>query len=231
MPDNTGSFARSLKRRIEREYKAGEYKMGWRLLYSPKETLCGARVAFLAMNPGFDRELKDHAEFAMCPGKSAYVDEAWPRPGSDGSDRYEPGEAPFQRQVRELFSLIGEKQPYRVLAGNLVPFRSPEWSKLPNKRRALEFGKELWQEIIERAQPSLVIAMGAKTKEPLIDILGVDFDKLERIKIKWQEYAAYRGRFPGGIFIHMPHLSRFAIMIKPKYQSVRQQILRGLPKG
>ena len=112
-----------------------------------------------------------------------------------------------------------------------MPFRAPKFSKLPNKKRALEFGKELWREIIERARPSLVIAMGAETKEPLIDILGVDFDKLERIEIEWQNYAAYRGRFPGGIFIHMPHLAQFKIMKAPNYESVRQQIFRGLAKG
>jgi hypothetical protein len=90
----------------------------------------------------------------------------------------------------------------------------------------------LWQEIFKRARPSIVIAMGAATKEPLIDILGVDRDSLEKIEIPWGEIelAAYRGRFPGGIFIHMPHLARFKIMISPNYENERQQIFRGLAK-
>jgi hypothetical protein len=232
MTEEIGSFAGFLNRWIEQAYEAGGYKMGWRLLYSPEDTLRGARVAFLAMNPGFNRELEDHAEFAMDPRESAYVHEAWPKPRSDGSDRYAPGEAPFQKQVRALFHRVGEKEPHRVLAGNLVPFRAPSWSDIEDKSSALEFGKELWQEIIERARPSIVIAMGAATKEPLIDILGIDRDSLEKIEIPWGDIdlAAYRGEFPGGIFIHMPHLSRFAIMISPNYESERQQIFRGLAK-
>ena len=66
------AFAAHLKDRIERQYSAGRYTLGWRLLYSPEVVLQGARVAFLGLNPGGNYCPTEHAEFAMEHG-SAYA--------------------------------------------------------------------------------------------------------------------------------------------------------------
>lgn len=197
-------FAEDLERRIEREYKACGYSLGWRLLYSPLHVLDGARVAFLAMNPGGNIERPDHAEFAMEAG-SAYRDEHWKRSGG-------PGTSKLQRQVLALFKKLGEK-PEDVLSGNLVPFRSPDWDNLVERDRAVAFGKNIWKEIFTRANPSLVIGAGTPVREALIEILDVEIT--DEIPVNWGTLMGHRGQFAGGIYVGIPHLSRFGIMTRP----------------
>lgn len=203
--------------RIEQEYVAGGYGLGWRLLYSPAKTLCGARVAFIGLNPGGRGECPDQAKFAMSSG-SAYEDEVWEK----GCD---PGESPLQRQVRMLLKLIGE-QPSEVLAGNLVPFRSPDWKTLPNRESALRFGKSLWRKILAQARPSLVIAMGAESRDAMADILCVD--RLEKVPVNWDKVSARRGEFLGGTLIGIPHLSRYTIFGRAESEGALKKLFRGL---
>lgn len=133
------------------------------------------------------------------PRGSAYVLERWGAPA---------GESVLQRQVRRLFARL-EESPEQVLAGNLVPFRSPNWHSLANKDAALRFGRELWSRILDRARPELVITMGSETAKSVKAILNVS--DLERIPVGWGKYTAERGSFADGSFVGLPHLSRFTI--------------------
>ena len=195
------AFAAQLKDRIERQYSADGYALGWRLLYSPVGVLEGAKVAFLGLNPGGNYRPTDHAEFAMERG-SAYAVEHW------GAL---PGESNLQRQVLALFEMIGER-PEAVLAGNLVPFRSPTWDALPNKQRALAFGKGIWRDILAEVSPQLVIAMGREAFTAMRDILGARIT--ERISVNWGTVCGERGDFATGTLVGIPHLSRFPIMMR-----------------
>jgi hypothetical protein len=199
-------FSADLKERIERQYSAGGYCIGWRLLYSPEAVLEGAKVAFIGLNPGGSCRPPDHAEFAMESG-SAYTAEHW----TGGP----PGESKLQRQVLALFERIGE-QPEAVLAGNLVPFRSPTWKSLPDRERALAFGKGLWRDILAKVNPQLVIGMGHQTVTALRDILGVTI--AERIPVGWGSVCGERGSYAGGTLVGIPHLSRFPIITRSESQ-------------
>jgi hypothetical protein len=150
-------FAARLRDRIERRYAEDGHKLGWRLLYSPECVLEKAAVAFSGLNPGGAAIPESHAEFAMEHG-SAYVLETW------------AGTSKLQAQVRALFEKVGEA-PEAVLAGNLVPFRSPNWNSLPNKKGALEFGKQIWGDILARAAPRLVLCMAVEVLPALKGIL------------------------------------------------------------
>src|SRR5689334_17729326 len=134
-------FAAGLRERIERQYSSDGYTLGWRLLYSPESVLEGAKVAFVGLNPGGSTRPTDHAEFATDHG-SAYAVENWGAP---------PGTSKLRRQVLLLFEKLGER-PEAVLAGNLVPFRSPSWGALPHAESALAFGKMLWRDILAEVQ-------------------------------------------------------------------------------
>jgi hypothetical protein len=199
-------FTAELRTQIEHEYVAGGYTLGWRLLYSPVAVLQGSRVAFIGLNPGGSHRPKNHAEFAMEKG-SAYAQESW------GS--FLPGRAPLQQQVLALFKLIGER-PESVLAGNLVPFRSPRWDALPNKQRALAFGKRVWSEILAEARPQIVIAMDGHVLSALRRIL--DVRATERIPVGWGSVCGERGEFSNGTLVGLPHLSRFSIITRPESQ-------------
>ncbi len=208
-----------LRKRIESEYSARGYRLGWRLLYSPAKVLAGARVAFIGLNPGGSQPAPQHAEFAMASG-SAYEQEVW-------KDSSLPGEAPLQRQVRQLFQLLGERAE-DVLAGNLVPFRSPNWDALPKQEKewAIKFGTGIWGRILRKARPEVVITMGNEVTKALTPVLGVRGTK--RIPVNWGNVSGYRGKFPGGTHVGLPHLSRFAIIGRPESNRAVKRLLSSL---
>lgn len=208
-------FAQNLESQIRRHYEEAGYRLGWRLLYSPRDVLDGANVAFIGLNPGGKVVRRDHAEFATARG-SAYADEVWKQGRA-------PGESPLQRQVLALFEMLGEP-PDRVLAGNLVPFRSPSWNRLPAARDALEFGTEIWREILGRASPRLVVAMGGEAHRAMIGILGVP--ETERIPVNWGNVSGEMGDFPGGKLVRLPHLSRFGIATREQSRPALTRLLR-----
>lgn len=104
-----------MRARIEQEYLRRGDRLGWRLLSSPWEIVSSAEVAFIGLQPGGTYAPAEHPD--LCPEQgSAYVTESWVGAA--------PGQSPLQRQVRALFEMLGVA-PETVLAGNLVPFRSP----------------------------------------------------------------------------------------------------------
>ncbi|MEO0669180.1 MAG: uracil-DNA glycosylase family protein [Pseudomonadota bacterium] len=185
---------------IESAYQKSGNALGWRLLASPEETLKGADVAFVGLNPGGKVDDPSHPRFAV-PGKSAYIDESW--------NGFPPGQSPLQKQVRKLFQML-RVVPEEVLSGNLVPFRSPTWNALPSKRSALDFGFELWRQILERAKPSLVVGMGGDATRQLARLLRADTS--ERIPLGWGKVTGTRAAHAQGYLVGLPHLSRFPVV-------------------
>ena len=142
--------------------------------------------------------------FAMETG-SAYQDESW--------CNFPPGESRLQRQVLSVFERLNEP-PERVLAGNLVPFRSQKWHSLKNRQASVEFGKLLWLSVLRRAQPSVIVTMGAKTTQVIANTLNIDH--LQRHPVGWGNIGAYHATYDGGQLIGLPHLSRYSIMTRPQ---------------
>lgn len=141
----------TIRSEIEREYTAGGYQLGWRLLASPWSTVSGAKVAFIGLNPGGSGVTAGHGELCMESG-SAYETESWAG--------YPPGTSPLQKQVLLLFGHLGVN-PDTVLAGNLVPFRSPSAATLDRTKEAIAFGESLWRRLIASARPEIVVTMGS----------------------------------------------------------------------
>lgn len=205
MNENERQIRLPYESKIVRAYTDSGNVMGWRFLSSPTQTLMGARVAFIGLNPGGSNHDDDHGEFAMDLGKSAYRDESWA-----GRN---PGESKLQKQVLALFDRLGEK-PEDVLSGNLVPFRSPNWANLKEPKKAIKFGEELWSEVLEKARPSLVVTMGGETRDSVCRLLQVR--NLRKTLVGWGSITASKGEFSGGTFVGLPHLSRFGIMGRPE---------------
>lgn len=206
-------YSASLRARIQEAYLESGNGLGWRLLASPESVLDGAEVAFLGLNPGGNVRPPDHPEFSM-PFGSAYVRERW-------GNGLPPGQSPLQKQVRALFRRL-DIEPDKVLAGNLVPFRSPSWAHLNDKEAALRFGENLWRGIFERARPRLVIGMGGATYASLSRILGATDAKT--VRVGWGNVGATRAAFKGGILIGLPHLSRFGIITRAQSEAALQQL-------
>lgn len=206
------------RNRIEAAYQRSENTLGWRFLYSPERTLDGAKVAFIGLNPGGSAEDDRHGRYAMESG-SAYSSESW----ADCA----PGRSKLQRQVLALFHMLDVK-PEHVLAGNLVPFRSPDWRSLKNPETSVQFGKELWTEVLRAAKPSLVITMGSQATKIVAELLHVE--NLTKQPIGWGRVAAYWAKFDGGRLIGLPHLSRFGVITRPDSSEALEELLsRSVP--
>jgi hypothetical protein len=197
-------YCSALRLRVSTAYKESKNSCGWRLLASPSSVLEGADIAFIGLNPGGSSQPDDHAEFAMEQG-SAYVVETW--------GGYQPGTSPLQTQVRALFSGLSV-EPESVLAGNLVPFRSPNWKSLERKDFSLRFGESLWGDILQRVQPGLVIGMGRDVFAPLSRILGAT--GIQTVAVGWGKISAIKATFPDGSLVVLPHLSRFGFVTREK---------------
>ncbi|MCB1467155.1 MAG: hypothetical protein KDK08_08440 [Rhizobiaceae bacterium] len=209
-----------MKARIEKAYAASGNSLHWRFLASPCHVLKGADVALIDLNPGGGSIPEDHPDFCM-PSGSAYELESW-----DGGKRrkipYPPGESPLQIQMRTLFLRLCVKAE-DVLAGHLVPFRSPSWKELKGHEEALRFGRQLWREVFDVVRPSLVVVMGLNDAGPIIEsLLGAG--STERVPIGWGAIAGRKSSFAGGRLVVLPHLSRFKVVTKEKCQPALQEL-------
>ncbi|WP_300009840.1 uracil-DNA glycosylase family protein [uncultured Roseobacter sp.] len=193
--------------RIEEAYQKTENTLGWRFLSSPVSVLNKADIAFIGLNPGGSEVPRDHAEFAMAQG-SAFRDEEWAG--------WPAGQSRLQVQVLRLFEQL-DVCPEDVLAGNLVPFRSPSWSDLRDREFSLQFGRSLWSKVLGRVKPSLVICMGKTVTVELARLLQAENEIA--VDIGWGAVKATRAEFQSGRIIGLPHLSRFPVITRRECQA------------
>lgn len=206
-----GDFARQLEDEIETAYKLSSNNLGWRLLYSPESVLVGADVALIGLNPGGTEAPPRHAEFAMAPGRSAYRDEDWGKPA---------GQHRLQVQVLSLFDRLGVK-PEEVLAGNLVPFRSPRWDALADLPAAKELGIDIWTRILERVQPSMIVVMGG---EVWSFTRGIREGSEEKVSLAWGNVSGRTAATRWGRVVALPHLSTHSVITRQKSQAGLNQL-------
>lgn len=207
----TSRLADRILSKIESAYLDGGYTLGWRFLSSPLATLNSSKVALLGLNPGGNSVEPFHPSFS-CEDGSAYVIESWGnRPA---------GTSPLQHQVRKLFAALG-LEPSRVLSGNIVPFRSPNWAALPNRTEALLFGESIWREVFSQRTPELVVCFGEDTARTVRSILGIQ--NPTRILVGWGNCTLSIGQGETCRVIGLPHLSRFAIIGRSKSEDALAQ--------
>ncbi len=101
--------------------------------------------------------------------------------------------------------------PEEVLAGNIVPFRSPSWEKLPNRVDALRFGQALWHEVLDRVRPELIVANGKDAFMALCPKGDV-----ETVAAGWHRQVIRISECHGAKLVGLPHLSRFRIINRDK---------------
>jgi hypothetical protein len=193
-------------------YQQSGNRLGWRFLYSPAHVLEGSAVALIGLNPGGRDEDPTHARFAMTSG-SAYVTESW--------HGYPIGASPLQQQVRLLFGKLGV-EPEDVLAGNIIPFRSPSKSALINASASLAFGREVWKAVIEKSSPELIVAMGKDAEGAIARTFNLELVREEMVG--WGSYAGRAYDWHHGRVVALPHLSRFTIMNRPQSQAALQNL-------
>lgn len=197
MTANLDHFDRSV---IEAEYRRLRYGIGWRFMMGPARTLDAASTAFVMLNPGGDRP---HGPDWSSEAGSAFTTERWGGLPA-GTDK-------LQRQMQTLCALLGVR-PDDVLAGQFVPFRSRDWTRLENREAACAFGRRLWRWALAQAPRQTVVCIGKQVVgAEIAAILGAR--NARSIPAGWGSQTIERLDFgAGGKLVMLPHLGRFALV-------------------
>jgi hypothetical protein len=198
---------------IQREYDQLGYKLGWSLLACPWANLEKPDVALITMNPG--GSVPEDPRLSNEKG-SSYLLESWLG--------RKPGEATLQRQVQGLYSVAGVN-PNEVLAGYLVPFRSPSWAILERRHEALRFGVNLWRDLLEDHRPRLTFTIG----EVIFNEARSLFDGGSSMKVPagWGNASIRVSDYAGGRLIGLPHLSRYQLFGDPRREAIVASLIHG----
>lgn len=223
-----------LTAKIRRTYRELDHQLGWRFLYSSRDTLKpSTRIVFIGLNPGGKKLEKTRAS---CEEGNAYHFETWKPPGHNS----------LQEQVCMLYEGIAKairsKSPINLmdesLAANFIPFRSANYKKLVSKPGCMELSREIWASILEHVQPKLVITMGREVTQEIAALIGKDATLTAPIKgktgwgkitydLRWATCGKRRT-----LIIGLPHLSRFRIIgrsagetpMQPMWDAIRESM-------
>jgi hypothetical protein len=103
------------------------------------------------------------------------------------------------------------------LAGYFVPFRSPQFKALANRRESLTFAAELWTRIFANIDPVLIVTIDQLTTRNIVRIVSASHGVPARqlFPTGWGTFAAELFSFDSvngrRALLRLPHLSRFPI--------------------
>jgi len=188
------------KDEIDKRYQEIGFDLGWRFMMTPAALLTKADICLVGLNPGGDIYVEGAWDFA---DGNAYHVERW----RDEGESY----SPLQLQIHRLEQILGiEENDY--LAAQFVPFRSPNWKSLRQKRKlALAFGRELWSWTLQQSPAKLFLCLGNDVAIEMTKLLNCR-DEEETYPVNWEPLTIGRRIAPDGrVVIRIPHLSRFQI--------------------
>ncbi|MFQ2275461.1 hypothetical protein [Aeromonas hydrophila] len=202
---------------IENQYVLSNNELGWDLLFCSYKNMLNPRypIAFFGLNPGGSGWTQGAIS---CEGKCAYYDEEW-----YGAPA---GEAPFQQQMRALFSLLGNMvgATYQELMDgclmtNYIPPRSPNWHALNNKQMLIEKMRPIWADRINKVYNRLYISISQLVFDELHQLLLAQgyqqIGKEHRMHIGWgrvtYQMRWYEREGKKSLLIRLPHLSTYKI--------------------
>lgn len=220
---------------IEKAYADLGHNLRWRFLCAPARNLAPSTpVALITANPGGKLVPEDHPR-ASCESGSAYIVERW------GSSP--PGRHKLQVQLQELFKALalaasgtadhGLDLLNSSLLAYFIPFRSPRLSQLLEPQKSLTFAVRLWTELLEHADPQLIITIDRGTYKEIRTILGQKLGgaRCETIELPtgWGRYTATLVRFHARdevvTLLRLPHLSTFQLFTSPKSRKLTAGII------
>ena len=193
-----GKWSKKLSKADEKYH----FPDGYKLLYSPWETLKKAKIAFISLNPGK-------------PPKNAELKVVSDERGNSYEVEKEITESEITPQFLSLCKFL-ETSPNEVLTGTICPFRSADWENFldgsiftdEQKRIGLSLGEEFWLEALKKI--NIIISVGNETTNLAVKIL--DAKKNLEINSGWGKVKLRRyENSQNKLIIHLPHLSRFQL--------------------
>lgn len=212
--------------KIKAEDASRENKRGWRFLTTSRDTLINnSGILLVTLNPGGEKAKEGH-DRDSCENGCAYLKETWGK-------AKEPGMSVLQKQIQGIFREVAQRWHKNYgdyvglmessTCGNFIPFRSPSYKELEEKKKAIDFSKTIWREIISQNDFKLIICIDKVTFKSMNDILstnGFERKSCENLPTGWGEYKATIRRYSNKektiSLVKFPHLSRFSIFGREK---------------
>ena len=191
---------------------------GYKLLYSPWETISHAKTAFISLNPGRPPVNEPLQMVSDERGNSYEVEQ-------------ETTASPITDQFLKLCTLL-KTPPGNILTGTICPIRSGDWDTFLNgkpftaaqKRIGFDLGCTFWAEALQDID--LVITIGNETIQKTIKML--DARKDLEIQSGWGTLKLRRYVTEHNVkVIQLPHLSRFKLFSR---KQCTQPLLRILER-
>jgi len=217
---------------IETEYKKTSNKLGWRFLTTSKKTLTKNNGIYLiTLNPGGSKEERTHSR-ASCENGCAYLIEKW--------KDYKSNDSHLQNQFKLLFqevaSKLNKKSYVKLMessvCGYFIPFRSPNYKELKDKKEVISFSKKLWKKILSKRKFKTILCIDRltyKTTKKILTEEKYEFLSEQNFNIGWGNYKSVISKFKknNNLFTlaRFPHLSRFPIFGRAKSKIYIEKIL------
>jgi len=202
---------------IDEAYADLGHQYGWSFMGTPTERLRTAQVAIVGLNPGGGGEGDpyNYGRFWASDGINCYFDEQW---GTGGTD------TPLQTQVKEWHRLL-KLEPSDPLCIQFVPFRSPDWNRLPEKAASIEFARSLWAWVLDTSPAQLFITMGKLPASYLAELMGAK--RFARLSTGWGNQLIDVYDAPGGRrIVAMPHPSRYRLFCRGQASETANESFR-----
>jgi hypothetical protein len=188
--------------RLANEAEKLGFQEGYKILYSPWDTIGNTETVFLSLNPGRPPQGADLHTLSDERGNSYEV------------EQYTTS-SPITAQFLALADLLA-LQPKQILTGTVAPFRSNRWksNSLAQRRAALDIGREFWREVFSANRPTRVICCCPEAGKMASEILGATPEMT--INSGWGNTSLHRFRATDGVLIaQIPHLSTFKLLSRP----------------
>jgi hypothetical protein len=232
-PQVTASLFHEASQDIATAYTAFELDLGWRFLYTGRETLGRhAKLMLVGLNPAGSVLMEN-------------------TPSSESGNLFRLAHASvassrYREQVCRLFQVLaagGLAEQWEALADktptlNYCPFRSRTWKQLESRSDVRQFNQQLWWLLFAELRPHVVICIGHRTLR-LVSSTFADVRNSppladpQQTLVGWgQQKMLVQRHANGTVFVGLPHLSRFPIFGRPASEEAvatfTKEVLAGL---
>lgn len=183
----------------EQEPRRG-YSDGFKLLYSPWSVIELTDMLFLSLNPGNDPS----GEFMRVASDER---------GNSYLVQRDAKHSPIAVQFQRLCSFVG-RDPEEVLTGVIMPFRTPNWNPLRD-RKNIAVTRPFWQHVTSEQKIRHIFCMGREVEEEAVALTNAVL--VQEIAANWGKLSIRRYEAENGVQIYgLLHFSTYKMFQRPQ---------------